>query len=650
MRRHRNRRPIALVALMCLAALAHAQGTLERNRPSIKNDVVGMTYSMVWGADEGFGPYTPVRIEIDNPLKDDRGVVTVESYGYRTQYPVELPAKSLRSFIAYIPSGDYQKPTITLDCRQAHLKAELNQLGINYSGSLSVGLVSDSTSLLTFVRTLKTKVKGGYYENQEVSVQDYASLPQYAPDRAIGYEGLDAVVLGEGAERLTDEQVSAIQRYVLSGGSVLMTGGAVSPVTKDPRWASFLPGRPVGVVNMNGSSVLSKVCGVRLSGTVSLMRIDPDPGTTGLAEQGVPILWYRRCGLGMCIYWAFDPFQSPVRTYVGRSKLFLDTMSHVDKMGEQYITQVGAGSTSNAYDYWRSGSYSSPGYPPLGDSQSVFNVSTPSTGTVFLILAAYFVVVVPLNFLVLARLGKGHLAWVTSPLIGIAFASIFFYTARQLYSAGLTRSTTALIVAHQGAPAAFATGRQQLFFPRGGRYDLKFSGVEAVGAFRDMYSAFRNDEDNSLREDLVDVGQVIAPEASVGSLTFREIGFQQSVPWPYKTPIRLKVLKDGTFLRAQGVFTNDTPYTISNATLWAGTSSIQLGSVSAGQTVDIDGILTQRPNSPVGEVDVPVSKGQVVLVADVSDVKVGANLGKEERHQRRLYLSFSTASSEVARK
>ncbi|MCH8977956.1 MAG: hypothetical protein IH945_01775 [Armatimonadetes bacterium] len=636
-----------------------AQGTLERDRPVFKDDEIVLSYSYLWGGSQAFGLYMPVRFDIENPLDDDEGVLTVSYGSFQMHYPVQMPSRTLRSFIAYVPvSSSYEEPVAELRCNQTRIKLNLRPFMTGRDDSFDVALVSDSTALIAFLRIMDEESEEGdaefdpsqMYEpsqTQKIGYRDYAVLPGMAPDRAIGYDGMDLVILGEGSERLTDVEVAAIQRHVLAGGTVLFLGGAVSPVLRDARWEAFLPGTDPTVVNLRGSSVVTEATGVPMAQTFSATRIEPIPGTTGLMEDGVPIFWYRRCGLGLAVFWAFDPFQAPFQTYAGRQALFADTLKGRSDDVESYLGEQGAMVETYVDDFYYGGG---PFYPDFEQgTDSVFTVSMPPTLTVFLILAAYFVCVVPLNFLLLAKMNRGQLAWVTSPFIGLAFAGVFFMIARDLYGVELSRATRGVLVAHQGSPVAYAVGNQELFFPSGGRYDLGFSGMEAVSTSSDFATYYGEARDTGFSDDLFDVGQVVATRAGVSNLSFREIHFRQAVDWPYALPLELELRGQGSGVRAVGTFHNDSPHTLRRVSIWIGRTEMPLDDVGPGETLDIDNLVVVQERTVRYPREAPVSEGQVALTADVEGLELGSTIGTEQGSGTRLFFTFSGVSGEVKR-
>ncbi len=220
-----------------------------------------------------------------------------------------------------------------------------------------------------------------------------------------------------------------------------------------------------------------------VTGEIALTGLTPMPASTAQIENGVAMMIYKGIGLGEVIYWAFDPFQGTLRASDSRGPLFISLFRGEKTLREQYRAVVGVGS-GDEYNYGYGAGYSPHGGAPDELDSSPFSVSIPPTITVFFILALYLVMVVPINFFLLGKKGRGHLAWVTAPLIGVAFAGVFFFISRGLYSKSLSRATTSVVFAHEGADHAYVIGEQQFFFPRGERYDLGLKGVEHISQSR----------------------------------------------------------------------------------------------------------------------------------------------------------------------
>jgi hypothetical protein len=184
-----------------------------------------------------------------------------------------------------------------------------------------------------------------------------------------------------------------------------------------------------------------------------------------------------------------------------------------------------------------------------------------------------------------------------------------------------------------------------MFFPSGGQYDLKLDGVESVSTTTDFMGGRYGgpSRDTGFSESLVDVGNVVAPNAGVSNLSFREMHVEQALPWPYSLPLRLSFEGSGGRTVARGTFTNDTPYDLTNVGIWTGTGLIVLGDVKAGETRDVREFLTEA-ESERGFEQAPFWSGQAGLVATVPGLDVGSPLGKEQGTGARLVYTYSTVA------
>lgn len=646
-----------VLSFLVVASHACAQGTLEPTKTTQEDDEIGLSYEFVWGSENAFGSYLPIKVMVENPLKNDRGAVTLTRKAFKCTVPVELPSQTVRSFIVYIPTTDYDPAQLRLDCTQSHIQVDIEA----YRGSgsdVSIGLISDVASSLTFLRAAVNKIDVTQFDGSEMSMRfaDYSCLPESAPDRAIGYDGLDLLVLGEGTERVSDDVVRAIKGFVLGGGRVLFTGGAISPTLRDPRWQGIVPGVSPRVVTKPGSRFLSNILSARFSQEVSLTVIDPDDSASVEMDDGVPMFVTKGIGLGEVVYWAFDPFQGPVRNAANRSVLFERLFDGQKAARDLFLSTNNIVTTVNQDHYYpafsRYGGYAN---EPT-DASSAFSVEPPATGTVAFVLGLFFIVVIPINFIVLAKIKKGHWAWMTSPVIGVAFASIFFFISRELYSKSLSRATSAVVVSHEGAGIAYAFADQQFFFPRGGIYDLGLRGVEmfAPPLGWNEYAQWRQSSSSGFGDAVIDTGEMRVPAAAVSNLTFKETHVRQIMPFTYRFPAQIECVREGNSVRMKAVVTNDSPYVLEDVQLDVGLGSTKMDDIPPGRTSSVDTLLNIRDNdinANFGYSDsagrtrfIPITRefGGVMLTARAVGLNVGSAIGNESGQAPRLVFTYDS--------
>lgn len=561
---------------------------------------------------------TPYLVTVGNRGPDARGNVVVQGQGFAMRYPIELPRGTQKRLIIYPSEPPYRMgPTnYVLETDQGSLRLEH---GTNYEQSSWYALaITDTSGVANFLK---------HDENYQASITDAYGTPGRLPDRAIGYIGCRVVILGEGAERMSDIEVRALQDYVLMGGNVVLMGGASSPTLRDSRWADWLPVRPERPKTLAARGPGPH--GLVPKGSFTLMPGSPTPGSRIVNRYaGEVFVADKRVGFGRVVYLAVNVFEEPVRYWGGLGSMFrgLGVTTGTSEMADRlsFGREVDTGWT-------RPASYAATpaGAPSLAGDP--FQAKMPPTGTILAILAVYFVLVVPVNLLALRKMGRGELAWVTSPIISVVFAAIFFRFAAGLYAAELSTATRGTWVVDEASDRGQFLGSTQMFFPRGGAYDLGLQDVEHIVALlSDEY-----DMNDRLFNDLraIDDGTIRAPGMQVKNLSFQEFGFQQRMPGG-----RLfSVSADGRSV------TNRSNALIKNARLIVGDLAYDLGDLEPGATAR----RSDKGQPAVewkGKLDKTSNGTRYCVTGDApTSVRPGPQIGQIVPHYHRIQLvAFGT--------
>ncbi len=586
----------------------------------------------------------PVLVELSNDGPNARGMVRLSAEDFRMDYPVELPRGARKQFIAY-PRLGYNglQASLLTNRGTATLPAWRNGSAV-FGGGESMLLIGDSPGEMAFLRS-KEQSAG----RSGPSVSDAYVKPELAPPRPVGYEGIHAVVLGAGAERMSAEAVRALTLYTLTGGTVVFVGGASSPVLADPRWAPLFPARNLRVRTLLGSARLSKMARVPLRETLSVTTGTPAPGATARKEQGVALTIERPFGLGRAVLLAYNPFEPPLSTWAGRRKAFLVPAGSGKMKGQAYLNSISQEQDASTVSH--GGSMPPP--PPVGGSPAIpyrqpddpFNTTLPPASKVFLVLASYFIVVVPLNFLVLRKLRRGELAWLTAPIISLGFAGILFASASGLYSAKLSTATRGVLMVHEGIDEGIFVGRTQMFFPRGGRYDLRLEDVDSLGLANadDFYNGgFSRRNQDTAQLDPIDTGEIEAPAMRASSLAFRQLYFRQKVAagnW-----FRVDVgERKGDEVRV--TVTNSSPHVLREAGVYVGSRRTPIKDLRPGERASVQALAKQLPPGAVQRYDeyapapLPNSPGSVAVMGSLEGFRPGPRIGQEVASRRRVLVA-----------
>jgi hypothetical protein len=433
----------------------------------------------------------------------------------------------------------------------------------------AIGLIGGSTGDLTFLKQQVPDV---------VQFSDAYGKPGSLPDRPAGYDAFGALVFGEGAERMTDDEIQAIKTWVVAGGTIVLTGGASTQTLSDVRWKPFLPVGPVSVRNMGALRGIEKFGGSPPPPTTSSIAVGaPVVGAEVVfSVENVPIIVEKRFGLGKFVYIAFDPFQPPFKQWKGLNKLFVNGIG----IRNSFINRDGIiGQNIDPYAV----------YPAVEDNP--FDAELPGASIIFLILILHFVLAVPVNFAVLRKYGKGDLAWATTPIISIAFAAVFFALAAGLYKSGQSVRNRGVLIVSPEHNEGYYRGSAEMFIPRGGNYDAKLTGVDWVGSRPDEFYYYEGSGQNL---ELQDDGEIRMRSLSASNLSFHEFSFTQRVEagrW-----LKGSIKRSGDGLTCS--ITNDSPYDLRDAIVIVGNKKFTLGDAARGAKIDttVSGAPLSDPN------------------------------------------------------
>lgn len=530
-----------------------------------ESDPVTVSYEPVW---VGLGnmPISPVRLEVNNVGKPE--VVLVKWGKGQTEVSTffDLPTGATKQRIIYLESGEYFGST-EIRLRRGFLDVPISiELGSNVSfDAARIGVISDVSGLgSTFIRDRVASKPNQVIRQFAVGV----AKPGMAPDRSVGYTSLETLFLSEGAERLTDGEIAAIKLAVLQGLNLVFVGGSISPVVNDSRWADFLPVVPTGEVR----TVLPPKQYLTFGKAISAMPMlvaEPKADARLVNSGDIAVEAVRSVGLGSVTFLAFDPFHATWKQWPGR-------FAWLEKLS------FGQTATPDLLDF------ASRQNGELGQNEpsvDVFGIQMPSAGRISAVLIGYLILVVPVNFLVLRKLKRGELAWITGPLIALGCAGILFAFAGKLYSAEASRYSDGYLVACDGIDEAVFVGRQQIFFPGTGRYDLGLKGVESAGSGNEYVDRGPFGQ-VQVQNELVDMGEVIAPQYQVSNLSFRQLSMVQRIPlqagW-------VQAVRSADGQSVKGTIKNPFPGAMESVVVMAeGGKSQPLGLIGVGSTQNFD--------------------------------------------------------------
>ncbi len=370
----------------------------------------------------GFYKYeyvTPINIEIKNNDKDVNGkiqilfenVTTNLNKKLYTAYTKELSlAKGATKTInmelkldRYI--GEYKIRILDKSDRLIWEDKSVAMPAAKAANVVGVGVLSDEFESLWYLPLMaftNPNEKGG---NRASAM---CNLEGQIPTDARYLEMLDVIIINNyNTEKLTSEEKNALIKWTNNGGVLLIGTG--------PSYNKTLKGlEDINYINVSGTTAITEFNNMKDSSGNPFVPNSPLPiinaasstGSVILEEGAHPIMFIKGSGNGKIIISAFDLGLSPFIDWSGKDK---------------FIQGILAGNISGTFSGDISNSNNSP-YRFFNINQYIPNSKAPSAKVIIVILMIFTVIVGPINYLILRKLDKREMAWITIPALAVIFS------------------------------------------------------------------------------------------------------------------------------------------------------------------------------------------------------------------------------------
>jgi hypothetical protein len=339
---------------------------------------------------------------------------------------------------------------------------------LNPSDYLVGALVSDP-NVLTGLNNLKVGP-------QRSRVTAVALNLAEIPDRMEGLRSLNALIISETAtDGLTGAQRTALRDWVSTGGQLLLMGGNGWGRVREAFDSSFLPFDVLDFANITDVSSLLPVPGEKalLAKPVAMARGQVLQGARALAfgpptgnAGPSPMITERRLGGGRVIAVAVDLTAPALLDWSGNSRSW------------QELFNYNAGSNNALY------SEQNPQLKNAADLQafisSVPDLQVPNLMPFLIIFGIYVLIMSPLNYLVLKRVGRLELAWVTIPLSIAVCTGVTISIANSQPPGQIIISQMSVVQVGPGQDNAQVRSYAALFSPEDRRYQVALEAQEGL--------------------------------------------------------------------------------------------------------------------------------------------------------------------------
>jgi hypothetical protein len=512
--------------------------------------------------------WVPLLITIGNSGPDVSGELRVTASGtagltasaYKTT--IDLPTNSSKQVFLYI----------TLEYIAQNVKVELaNDSGIITDVTRPVKPIAPYDVLFALITesprgTIDLKsVHIGAGDSQQVNWR-----LENIPRNVEGLSALDVLILSDvDTGNLSVEQRRAIDGWVLAGGHLVVTGG--------PNWQKtqagvidLLPLKPTTTTTLASLPSTAKYSG-RPSDTLTVPAGSPIIVAQGalspdaqvlVQESNVPVLVRRKHGSGTVDYMTTDPANEPYQSWKNRGSFWFSVFTST---GQQPTWSEGIAQSGQA----------------VVAANYIKGLRLPDVIQLGLFLFLYIIVIGPLNYLILKRLGRRELAWLTIPIVIFACSTTAYLTGFSLRGAQATINRMALVQVWPDSERAHVSGILGVLAPRRAIYTLTVPNAmtvrllepDSVTGVNTANFTIYEDNDYSVRDFPVDAGLTAA---------FAVSGITQTTPIEGTATIRFNN-RNGGAPRVEGKVKNTTNMILNNAVVLATNGSFPMGTLQPGE-------------------------------------------------------------------
>jgi hypothetical protein len=526
------------------------------------------------------GTWVPVRViasNTGNDLKGNLRLVINPLTGGKVTYsvPADLPRGSRKQFMLYpadVPSfgSDLELQLVGGDGRVVASQKVKVQFVENTT--LLVGVWSDTPGVLASWG--KVKPSSGKSAIANLTVEDLPEAPE-------AWNALDVLVVSDtDTGKLSDAQRLALEGWVSQGGRLVIIGGASASRTLTGL-ADFSPMAATGSANTSLEPFATATGKAFPQGAPSDGLVATGTASSGsrvLIKSGnIPLVIAQTMGYGRVDFVAADPALEPLRSWPTVHNLWT------------LILTDGTGRPGWGYDFstnWETARQAVAAVP---------GVSLPSVFQLCGFLAAYVVLIGPVNYFVLRRLKRRELAWVTVPALVALFTAVAYITGFQIRGTQVILHRLSVIETWPGSDTARVRSLLGVWSPNRRSYDIQLEpGFVGKPLPRDLSGALTSIDETIIENS--DTSTLKGVNVDIGSVTpFVLEGYTTSAP---RVEGNLEITVDSGGVHVTGDILNQSDMNIRQATLMLGGGSRVLGDLPAGKVIRVDEIITSGMMTP----------------------------------------------------
>ena len=306
------------------------------------------------------------------------------------------------------------------------------------------------------------------------------------PQRPEPLAGISVLVWAGDSSTLGEEQRRSLERWVGDGGHLVVVGGA-DWQARTAAFADLLPTRDLtsvdGVV-LDALADWTGAPGAPVSeATVSTGELRDGAVPIVTTADGTVLASMRPIGSGRVVLLGVDLASEPYRGWEGSTRLWGRLLPD-DALAEWFGGMPDVDGATNS----------------MSDAlTNLPELEIPPAELLLAVVAGYIILIGPINYLVLRRIDRRELAWVTAPLLVVLFTGTSFGIGRAMKGSDVIVNQITLVRTASEGGAATVETYAGVFSPTRETYDLRVD-ADALIASLDTSFGVETAQDGEVSE------------------------------------------------------------------------------------------------------------------------------------------------------
>jgi hypothetical protein len=452
--------PRSLRGAILLAALLAAVGPMPAHAAS----AVEIEARALLGGRYEAGGWAAVSVTLVNGGAPTEGWLEGDTDAGAVRRFVEMPAGSRKNVTLYLqPSGfqrqievRYEEPNGTV---RTVVDVEVLQQVADH-----IAIVGDGSG------ALRAQLAGALYAG---APEPIALGAADIPDRPEALAGLATIVWAADSAGLVETQRRALERWVAEGGRLIVVGG--------PDWqartAAFVDVLPIdglGAVDGVSQAALAAWSGSDdppiAASTVATGPLRSDARGLVAADDGSHLLSMRSVGAGCVLLLGPDAANDAFRGWDGAATFWARMLPS----NAMFEAAFGGGLPNRDQ--------------VAGSMEQALNtlpsLDVPPAELLLVVIVGYILLIGPVSYLVLRRMDRRELAWVTAPILVLAFSAASYGIGLSLKGTQSIVNQIAIVRSTTAGIAATVETYAGVFSPTRATFDLVIEADALVGRLR----------------------------------------------------------------------------------------------------------------------------------------------------------------------